>query len=90
MRKADPGAGEDQQAADPPSRRIVGLRRAVQLGLPDQQPAQAALKEGQVADLKVLEVDPIHHRLVLAATGYPPEPVIPPPPPPPMVDDPAS
>ena len=29
------------------------------------------LKEGQAVDLKVLEVDPIHHRIVLAATGFP-------------------
>jgi hypothetical protein len=29
-------------------------------------------------DLKVLEVDPIHHRIVLAVIGYPDEPIIPP------------
>ena len=26
---------------------------------------------GQAVELKVLEVDPIHHRIVLAATGFP-------------------
>jgi len=26
----------------------------------------------------VLEVDPIHHRIVLAVVGYPDEPIIPP------------
>jgi hypothetical protein len=26
----------------------------------------------------VLEVDPIHHRIVLAVIGYPDEPIIPP------------
>jgi hypothetical protein len=36
------------------------------------------VKEGQVLDLKVLEVDPIHHRIVLAVIGYPDEPIIPP------------
>jgi hypothetical protein len=29
-------------------------------------------------DLKVLEVDPIHHRIVLMVTNYPDEPIIPP------------
>ena len=37
-----------------------------------------AVKEGQALDLKVLEVDPIHHRIVLAVVGYPDEPIIPP------------
>jgi hypothetical protein len=36
------------------------------------------VKEGQVVDMKVLEVDPIHHRIVLAVVGYPDEPIIPP------------
>jgi len=57
---------------------IEGFVPQAQLGLPDGQAAQVALKEGQVAELKVLEVDPIHHRIVLAATGYPDEPIIPP------------
>jgi small subunit ribosomal protein S1 len=57
---------------------IEGFVPQAQLGLPDGQAAQTALKEGQVVLLKVLEVDPIHHRIVLAATGYPDEPIIPP------------
>jgi ribosomal protein S1 len=36
------------------------------------------VKEGQPVDLKVLEVDPIHHRIVLMVTNYPDEPIIPP------------
>jgi len=31
------------------------------------------VKEAQAVELKVLEVDPIHHRIVLAATGFPKE-----------------
>ncbi len=42
-----------------------------QLGIPDIQNPGDAVKEGQAAELKVLEVDPIHHRIVLAATGWP-------------------
>ena len=57
---------------------IEGFVPQTQLGLPDGQAAQAVLKEGQAVQLKVLEVDPIHHRIVLAATGYPDEPIIPP------------
>jgi len=57
---------------------IEGFVPQAQLGLQENETAQTALKEGQVAELKVLEVDPIHHRIVLAATGYPDEPIIPP------------
>jgi predicted RNA-binding protein with RPS1 domain len=46
-----------------------------QLGIPEIQNLGDAVKEGQAVDLKVLEVDPIHHRIVLAATGFPPEEV---------------
>ena len=38
------------------------------------------MKEGQPVDLKVLEVDPIHHRIVLAVIGYPDIPFTPLPP----------
>jgi hypothetical protein len=38
--------------------------------------------------MKVLEVDPIHHRIVLAATGFPKDDIVPPaPPPPPPADE---
>ncbi|HTK56224.1 MAG TPA: hypothetical protein VL295_05325, partial [Gemmatimonadales bacterium] len=42
-----------------------------QLGIPDLEKPEDAVKEGQPVDLKVLEVDPIHHRIVLAVIGYP-------------------
>jgi hypothetical protein len=42
-----------------------------QLGIPDITAPGDAVKEGQAVELKVLEVDPIHHRIVLAATGFP-------------------
>ncbi len=46
-----------------------------QLGVPDIQTPGDAVKEGQVVVLKVLEVDPIHHRIVLAAIEFPDEPL---------------
>jgi hypothetical protein len=49
-----------------------------QLGIPNIENPGDAVKEGQALDLKVLEVDPIHHRIVLAVIGYPDEPIIPP------------
>jgi len=45
------------------------------------------VKEGQAVELKVLEVDPIHHRIVLAATGFPKDDIIPVPAPAPVIDD---
>jgi hypothetical protein len=61
-----------------------------QLGIPDIQQPGDAVKEGQAVELKVLEVDPIHHRIVLAATGFPKDDIIPVPAPvsdePPKVD----
>jgi small subunit ribosomal protein S1 len=38
------------------------------------------VKEGQPLEVQVLEVDPIHHRIVVAVTGFPDEPFEPPPP----------
>jgi small subunit ribosomal protein S1 len=38
-----------------------------------ENPADA-VKEGQPLEVQVLEVDPIHHRIVVAVTGYPDEP----------------
>ena len=50
---------------------IEGFVPMSQLGIPDiQQPADA-VKIGQVAELKVLEVDPIHRRIVLGVTNIP-------------------
>src|SRR5712692_4906265 len=52
---------------------IEGFVPMSQLGIPDIQNPGDAVKEGQAVELKVLEVDPIHHRIVLAATGWPQE-----------------
>jgi small subunit ribosomal protein S1 len=57
---------------------IEGFVPMSQLGIPDIENPGDAVKEGQVLELKVLEVDPIHHRIVLAVIGYPDEPIIPP------------
>ncbi len=46
------------------------------------------VKEGQPLEVEVIEVDPIHHRIVVAITAYPDEPFEPPPPKPlPPPDD---
>jgi ribosomal protein S1 len=47
-----------------------------QLGVPNLENPGDAVKEGQPVDLRVIEVDPIHHRIVLAVVGYP-EPATP-------------
>src|SRR5438309_2131431 len=52
---------------------IEGFVPQSQLGIPDISNLADAVKEGQAVELKVLEVDPIHHRIVLAATGWPKE-----------------
>ncbi|HEV2085121.1 MAG TPA: 30S ribosomal protein S1 [Gemmatimonadales bacterium] len=57
---------------------IEGFVPMSQLAVPNIENPGDAVKEGQVLDLKVLEVDPIHHRIVLAVIGYPDEPIIPP------------
>jgi len=57
---------------------IEGFVPMSQLGVANITEPGQAVKEGQVLDLKVLEVDPIHHRIVLAVIGYPDEPIIPP------------
>ncbi len=53
-----------------------------QLGVADIDSPGDAVKEGQPLDVKILEVDPIHHRIVVAVVGYPDEPFEPPAPPP--------
>lgn len=45
---------------------IEGFVPMSQLGVPDLQNPGDAVQEGQRVELKVLEVDPIHHRIVLA------------------------
>ena len=51
-----------------------------------ENPAEV-VKEGQPLEVQVLEVDPIHHRIVVAVTGYPDEPFTAPPPAPPPPDE---
>ncbi len=50
---------------------IEGFVPVSQLGKPDIQNPGDAVQEGQPVDMSVLEVDPIHHRIVLAIVGYP-------------------
>src|SRR6478672_7975352 len=57
---------------------IEGFVPMSQLGVANIENPGDAVKEGQALDLKVLEVDPIHHRIVLAVVGYPDEPIVPP------------
>ncbi len=57
---------------------IEGFAPVSQLGVENITEPSEAVKEGQVVDCKVLEVDPIHHRIVVAVIGYPDEPIIPP------------
>jgi small subunit ribosomal protein S1 len=59
---------------------IEGFVPMSQLGVPNIENPGDAVKEGQPVDLKVLEVDPIHHRIVLAVIGYPDIPFTPLPP----------
>src|SRR6266702_287477 len=66
---------------------IEGFVPMSQLGIPDIQQPGDAVKEGQAVELKVLEVDPIHHRIVLAATGFPKDDIIPVPAPAPVSDE---
>src|SRR6266850_1292070 len=60
---------------------IEGFIPMSQLGIPDIASPADAVKEGQAVEMKVLEVDPIHHRIVLAATGFPAGDIVPPEPP---------
>jgi len=61
--------------------------RCRSLEIPDIQQPGDAVKEGQAVELKVLEVDPIHHRIVLAATGFPKDDIIPVPAPAPVTEE---
>ncbi len=51
---------------------IEGFTPLSQLGVEEhvENPGDV-VKEGQPVDVQVLEVDPIHHRIVVAITGYP-------------------
>ena len=50
---------------------LEGFSPMSQLGLADIQDPGEAIQESQPLDVKVLEVDPIHHRIVVAVIGYP-------------------
>ncbi|HWP38791.1 MAG TPA: 30S ribosomal protein S1 [Gemmatimonadales bacterium] len=55
---------------------IEGFVPQSQIALAPEDDPKRAVKEGQLVDLKVMEVDPIHHRILLAVTGFPPEPAV--------------
>ena len=59
---------------------LEGFAPVSQLGIPEIQSAADAVQEGQPLDVKILEVDPIHHRIVVAVVAFPDEPFEPPPP----------
>ena len=50
---------------------LEGFAPMSQLGKENIQTPGEAVQEGQLVDCQVLEVDPIHHRIVVAVTGYP-------------------
>jgi len=66
---------------------LEGFVPMSQLGVPDIQTPGDAVQEGQPVDVKVLEVDPIHHRIVVAVVAYPDEPFEPLPPRAPYVEE---
>jgi small subunit ribosomal protein S1 len=49
---------------------LEGFVPQSQVPLPDDKSAESETKVGQGVALKLLEVDPIHHRIVLAATDF--------------------
>jgi small subunit ribosomal protein S1 len=53
---------------------IEGLIPANQFPTPDNRKIEDVAKEGWQVDVKVMEVDPIHHKIVLAATSQPRQP----------------
>jgi small subunit ribosomal protein S1 len=52
---------------------IEGLIPASQFPVTDNRRVEDVAKEGSLVDVKVMEVDPIHHKIVLAATSQPRE-----------------
>ena len=50
---------------------LEGFAPMSQLGLADTADPSEAIIEGQPLEVKVLEVDPIHHRIVVAVINYP-------------------
>jgi small subunit ribosomal protein S1 len=66
---------------------LEGFAPISQLGVPEIQSPADAVQEGQPLDVKILEVDPIHHRIVVAVVAFPDEPFEPPPPRAPYVEE---
>jgi small subunit ribosomal protein S1 len=52
---------------------IEGLIPASQFPVQDNRRVEDVAREGWLVDVKVMEVDPIHHKIVLAATSQPRE-----------------
>jgi small subunit ribosomal protein S1 len=52
---------------------IEGLIPASQFPVTDNRRVEDVAREGSLVDVKVMEVDPIHHKIVLAATSQPRE-----------------
>jgi small subunit ribosomal protein S1 len=52
---------------------IEGLIPASQFPVTDNRRVEDVAQEGALVDVKVMEVDPIHHKIVLAATSQPRE-----------------
>ncbi|MEE8115960.1 MAG: S1 RNA-binding domain-containing protein, partial [Gemmatimonadales bacterium] len=53
---------------------IEGIVPGNQFPVPDNKRLEDTAREGWLVDIKVMEVDPIHHKIVLAVTGEPREP----------------
>jgi small subunit ribosomal protein S1 len=53
---------------------LEGFAPMSQLGKENVVNPGDVVNEGQLVDCQVLEVDPIHHRIVVAVTGFPEEP----------------
>ena len=69
---------------------LEGFAPMSQLGFDNVQNPADVVKENQVADVEVLEVDPIHHRIVVGVKAYPEDETGAPPkqePLPPIVDE---
>ena len=67
------GAPDGQGRRGRPRQRHRGLRAGVAAGRrrPRHRAGRCASRTGQPVDVKVLEVDPIHHRIVVAVTELP-------------------
>ncbi|MDH3497125.1 MAG: 30S ribosomal protein S1 [Gemmatimonadota bacterium] len=55
---------------------LEGLIPTSQFPVPEGRRLEDVAKDGWLVDVKVMEVDPIHHKIVLAATGQPRQPPV--------------